>query len=495
MIREFNKLLRLYGLKRFSTYLFIDIYDLLYWRLIRRSYSQKHEDLLIHQMLGNKKKGFYIDVGANDPVRFNNTYRFYLQGWRGINVEPNIDLYKQLCRIRKNDININIGVGTAKNKLKFYSFFPHTLSTFSKKGADEYIKQGFTLEREMDIKVESLSEIFRNNIKNNEEIDFLSIDIEGSDLDGLKSNDWSKYRPKIVCVELDAHYGDREESHAIRNYLKEMGYKMMYDNGLNGIFKDEVAPVGQEQSEIKEDRKVNFEYWNKYAEGSGLEVKDNTARKIEWEKITETFNITPETHPKIIELGSGCGHFVINFLKLGFNVTAVDVSEKSLEVCKKRAIHYGLDKNLELDLFDFKKPKYDQEFDAGYVISTFTCLSNNKKEQESIFGNFIKSVKKGGAVLIMEPNPLNILYYLGFPFIYRNNWREGYNIVNSTRRRMLRVLSENNITDVVVYRYGFFPTSFCNKFYFIKHVNDFLCQIPLIRNFCLFHLFVGKRGE
>lgn len=238
MINGLYRKLKLYGLKKFVMYFLIDIYNLLYWRFIRRSFSQKQEDLFIHRMLGNKEKGFYVDVGTNDPIRFNNTYRFYLRGWRGINIEPNVSLFGKIRRIRRNDINVNLGVGTSKEKLRFYSFFPHTLSTFSKKEADEYVNQGFKIEQETDVKIATLLEIFRNNIKNGEEIDFLSIDIEGNDLDALKSNDWIKYRPKIVCVELNTHSGNKEESQAIESYLNEVGYEIEYYNGLNGIFKD-----------------------------------------------------------------------------------------------------------------------------------------------------------------------------------------------------------------------------------------------------------------
>ena len=56
------------------------------------SYSQQAEDLSIQRYFGEEKmNGFFVDVGAFDPIKYSNTYLFYKKGWRGINIEPNPD--------------------------------------------------------------------------------------------------------------------------------------------------------------------------------------------------------------------------------------------------------------------------------------------------------------------------------------------------------------------------------------------------------------------
>ncbi len=97
------------------------------------SYSQHREDMLIDSLLKNKKNGFYVDVGANNPIGFNNTKRFYDKGWSGINIEPNIRGYKLFLEQRKRDINLNIGISKKEGNLTFYEMEPDMLSTFSKK--------------------------------------------------------------------------------------------------------------------------------------------------------------------------------------------------------------------------------------------------------------------------------------------------------------------------------------------------------------------------
>ena len=52
------------------------------------SYAQNNEDVLLWRALGHVRDGFYIDVGANDPVEHSVTKAFYDAGWRGISIEP-----------------------------------------------------------------------------------------------------------------------------------------------------------------------------------------------------------------------------------------------------------------------------------------------------------------------------------------------------------------------------------------------------------------------
>ncbi|MHB9129364.1 MAG: FkbM family methyltransferase, partial [Candidatus Humimicrobiaceae bacterium] len=157
---------------------------------LRKSYAQKGEDLVLDNFSGNKRRGFYVDVGANDPHRFSNTKRFYLRGWTGINIEPDVDNWQKLSSQRKRDINLNIGIGESESSLEFYKFIPHTLSTFSKEEADNYVGQGYKLEKVVLVEVKKLEDILAEYCKG--DIDFMSIDTEGFDMQVLKSNNWNR---------------------------------------------------------------------------------------------------------------------------------------------------------------------------------------------------------------------------------------------------------------------------------------------------------------
>ena len=224
-----------YGLWKSLQYLYSEVKYVIYYRLFLRSYSQRQEDLLIDKVIGGKKKGFYVDIGANDPVRFNNTFRFYQKGWRGINVEPNMRKYMKLNRVRPRDTNIYCGISGSQGKLSFYNFYTDTLSTFSKKEADNYVKQGFDIESIKNIDTIPMKDLFRKYKAN--KIDFLSVDTEGYDLIILQSNDWKKFRPKVICIENVTQNNTGGESQILRLLINNQ-YELVVNNVLNSIFRD-----------------------------------------------------------------------------------------------------------------------------------------------------------------------------------------------------------------------------------------------------------------
>lgn len=229
--------IRIYGVKTILLYILIDIKRKFWLQWIHGSYGQQGEDLIIDKLLNNKNQGIYADVGAYDPDRFSNTKRFYLRGWTGINIEPSKLNYKKFLAIRKRDINLNIGIGNTEGNLTYYVFTPNTLSTFSAKEAEKYQKNGYLLNRILKIPVQRLSTVLHKHLRN-KSIDFFTIDTEGFDLDVLKSNDWNKFCPKIICIESSTHEakGNSEQIDEIEQYLIKKGYKKIYDNRTNSIY-------------------------------------------------------------------------------------------------------------------------------------------------------------------------------------------------------------------------------------------------------------------
>lgn len=206
----------------------------------RLAYSQEGEDLVLNRLFENKHNGIYVDVGANHPLRFSNTHFFYKKGWRGVNIEPNPQLYKELQDIRKEDININLGVSTDKGELDYYMFNEPALNTFSKKEADEYLlKQEYSLIKKCQVKVDTLEAILdKIDLIKNKSIDFLSIDAEGFDLKVLASNSFYKYSPKVVLIEI---LGIGKITEVFKNevyvFLIEKGYDLYLRTGNTFIFK------------------------------------------------------------------------------------------------------------------------------------------------------------------------------------------------------------------------------------------------------------------
>ena len=197
----------------------------------KNSFSQYAEDLYIDRILNYKKNGVYIDIGANHPSILNNTKRFYDRGWNGINIEPDTINYSKFLDERPRDINLNIGISNNPGDFVFFIFKEDSLSTFSEKNAQKLVSNGYKIIEKKIVKTFKLSKIIADN--NLAEIDFVSIDTEGYDQEVLNSNDWSKFRPRLICIEDST-------GHSFNYFFKKISYKKLCYNGTNSFYIDKL---------------------------------------------------------------------------------------------------------------------------------------------------------------------------------------------------------------------------------------------------------------
>jgi FkbM family methyltransferase len=192
-----------------------------------KSYSQDGEDMILKAIYEQKKgyKGFFVDVGAHHPVRYSNTNYFYKRGWKGINIEPTPSAIGAFNTFRKRDINLNIGIGPEKTKLKFYCFNEPALNSFSEEVSKRIDAESgkYKIIKELDIDVLPLGDVLDLHLPANTTIDFLSIDVEGLDYQVLRSNNWDKYKPSVILVEENVNVDDLNHS-PIYKFLKDKGY-------------------------------------------------------------------------------------------------------------------------------------------------------------------------------------------------------------------------------------------------------------------------------
>jgi FkbM family methyltransferase len=188
-----------------------------------KSYSQEGEDMILSRIFGQQKKGFYVDVGACHPTRFSNTYFFYKRGWRGINIDAMPKSMKLFKKLRPRDINLEIAISDQKQIRKYYTFNEPALNSFSKNVSEEHAKiEKYKIISTYELETKTLEEVLDNYLPANQEIDFLSIDVEGLDFEALKSNNWEKYRPKIVLVEvLKSNLENLPEDEVCKFMIKE----------------------------------------------------------------------------------------------------------------------------------------------------------------------------------------------------------------------------------------------------------------------------------
>lgn len=193
------------------------------------SYSQEGEDMVLRSFYEGQKnyKGFFVDVGAHHPSRFSNTNYFYKKGWRGINIEPTPGAIKAFNISRKRDINLNIGISGIKDKLTFYCFNEPALNGFSKEISEERnTSKKYKIIKEVEVETSPLADVLDKNLPANQQIDFLTIDVEGLDLQVLKSNNWDKYKPAYILVEDRIEFDNLANSE-VYTYLKKQGYQLV----------------------------------------------------------------------------------------------------------------------------------------------------------------------------------------------------------------------------------------------------------------------------
>jgi hypothetical protein len=170
------------------------------------SYSFNAVDLIIDYIFKNKNNGFYLDVGSQHPISNNNTYLLFKRGWSGINIDldkKNINLFNTA---RPNDINLNLAISSnvAEKKLYFYHD-KSPINTLDKVVSDF---QTATVKEIKRIKTTTL-DIALQNLKFNNKIDYMNLDVEGHEMDIFKAFDLSVYKPSIISVEfldLDMKY-------------------------------------------------------------------------------------------------------------------------------------------------------------------------------------------------------------------------------------------------------------------------------------------------
>lgn len=205
------------------------------------SYAQTGEDIIIDFLIGAKKiKDFtYLDIGANHPVKFNNTFKFYEAGYKGVCIEPDPSVHAVLSKKRPKDICLNIGIaGRESGNADFYIMNYPGLNTFSKDEADAHEKNKHgKIKQVIKVPLKTVEQVIDEHFSGRSPV-FVNLDVEGLDEEILKSFPFQKYKPAVFCIETvhyteDASSGKRTE---IFELMHKQGYREFADTYINTIF-------------------------------------------------------------------------------------------------------------------------------------------------------------------------------------------------------------------------------------------------------------------
>lgn len=198
------------------------------------TYSQNKEDIILASFFEDVSRGFYVDVGAAHPDYLSTTKYFYMRGWHGIAIEPNERLYNLLSRARPRDSVYHAAVTDGKEKtVKFREYLHDNLSTLAKKrteGRQPVEQRARKHSRTYEVATMRLSEILEK--AKPKEIHFMKVDVAGCEHEALKSNDWTRFRPHIVCVEVGT------VDNGWYDFMKEWHYQRIFHDGINDYYAD-----------------------------------------------------------------------------------------------------------------------------------------------------------------------------------------------------------------------------------------------------------------
>ncbi|MGB6564961.1 MAG: FkbM family methyltransferase [Candidatus Binataceae bacterium] len=197
------------------------------------SYAQNQEDVMLYRALREVKEGFYIDVGAQDPVIDSVTKAFYERGWRGINIEPNEEYFRKLQDDRPHDINLLTAVGREPGPISFYEVVHTGLSTTSAVYARGHAEAGYEVHLR-NVPCTTLDTICADC--GVETVHFLKIDVEGSERAVLEGFSFETVRPWIVVVEATEPNSTHEVSAEWEHLLVGRRYQFVYFDGLNRFY-------------------------------------------------------------------------------------------------------------------------------------------------------------------------------------------------------------------------------------------------------------------
>jgi len=202
---------------------------------VNRSFTRYGLDLLLKHFFRNKKEGIYIDVGCFHPKLANNTYLLYKKGWKGINIDVDSHTIEIFNYLRPRDYNKQIAISDKPGEVDLYFYHDRSaINTLSKEMFDSRGGKSFDIRK---VKSATLNYIIENSPFKDNKIDFLTIDVEGYEMNVLKGFDINKYRPDIIFLEFIDNTLKKQEfyNHNIQNVVNSEVYKYMSSNNYSFV--------------------------------------------------------------------------------------------------------------------------------------------------------------------------------------------------------------------------------------------------------------------
>lgn len=200
--------------------------------------AQYGEDVFAWELLGRPLTGFFIEAGAFDGYHYSTTYALECMGWKGILVEPLAMAFRVCDKLRTNSKCFNASLGSGDEKFGQLHItsdqYGGMLSTIKGEQLEELkaVNDGVVHTLVVPTTIKTISGIISTCCRNLTTIDFLSLDVEGSEIDALKGLDFTRHAPRLMLIEDNS----KGTNPALHEFMKDKPYKSVGWLEVNEIY-------------------------------------------------------------------------------------------------------------------------------------------------------------------------------------------------------------------------------------------------------------------
>ena len=199
----------------------------------RPRYAFDGEDTILWDLVGPRLEGFFIDVGANDPVEGCVSKSFYDAGWRGVNIEP---LPLRIAKFAFHQpLSVNLPVALSDKVDPYPWVLYNSLENDHWATLDPGVAARKSMVPSGVVRVDTLANVCAAHAP--EVIDWLKIDVEGWEDHVLRGNDWAKYRPRFLCIEsFEPHQYPKASWPTWEPFVLDQDYRFVGEHLLNRFY-------------------------------------------------------------------------------------------------------------------------------------------------------------------------------------------------------------------------------------------------------------------
>ena len=206
-----------------------------YSKYKKNSDAISNVDLNIDRIFAKIKRGIYLDIGCNHPIKYNNTDLLYKRGSKGINIDSDEKSITSFNKFRKNDYNFKGLISSSEKNINYYYY--HDRSALNTVDKNLVKSRKAKPKKIIKLSTTTINKIISNSPYENKKINLLSIDIENHEYEALKNFNFKKYKIDMIvteCLNLKSKKLETQNQ-SLKYILNSKIYKLLIKNNYNLI--------------------------------------------------------------------------------------------------------------------------------------------------------------------------------------------------------------------------------------------------------------------